>query len=109
MLVTRQLGTMKCCSSRPAWDDCGACSQELSFHYFNEKGITFGPETKQLSVDEAQQARQDHVNRLDIAALYNQVDASSHRKADLWCDLADFSINTKPFGRWKILSMALKI
>ena len=64
--------------------------EELSLHYFNEKGITFGPETKQLSVDEAQQARQDHVNRLDIVALYNQVDASSHRKADLWCDLADF-------------------
>ena len=64
--------------------------EELSLHYFNENGITFGPETKQLSVDEAQRARQDYVNQLDIGALYNEPNASSQRRADLWCDLSDF-------------------
>ena len=64
--------------------------EELSLHYFNENGITFGPETKQLSVDEAQRARQDYVNQLDIGALYNEPNASSERRADLWCDLSDF-------------------
>jgi len=64
--------------------------EELSLHYFNENGITFGPETKQLSLDEAQRARQDYVSRLDIGALYNEPNASSQRRADLWCDLGDF-------------------
>ena len=49
-------------------------------------------------MDEAQRARQDYVNQLDIGALYNEPNASSQRRADLWCDLSDFYINTKPLG-----------
>jgi len=64
--------------------------EELSLHYYNHEGITFGSDTSQVSLKEADQARNHYIHHIQIGRLYGENQLDSARKSALWSDLAHF-------------------